>query len=159
MILLSWWGGEELNDAVCSRRVIFVRRVVRVVALRVSSPPPLIIVMTRRAAASSRLVFDKMTRDLHYGDYRQTTRPLQCARGHDEDVIASAVCDRCRRNILIFCNITTSAPAIRLRLKTTIGKCSPFILEFRVSNSEMNRRSVIRLWRVLTVHSVMYYYN
>jgi len=49
--------------------------------------------MTRRVAAS-RLVFDKMTRDVHYyGDYNGQ-RPLQRTRGHDEDVIAAAVCDR-----------------------------------------------------------------
>lgn len=70
------WRGVKRRGVLCSRRVIFVRRVVRVVALGVSLPP-LIIVMTRRAAAASRLVFDKMTRDVHYG---QTIRPLQRAR-------------------------------------------------------------------------------
>jgi len=122
---------------------------------------PLIIVMTRRVAAASRLVFDKMTRDdaTYITTATTTDRPLQRARGHDEDVIAAAVCDCCCRIILTFYDIITSACAIGLRFKTAIGECSSFITEFRVPNSEMNRRGIIQLWRVLRLRPCIVYYN
>jgi len=72
--------------------------------------------------------------------------------------MAAAVCDCCCRIILIFYNncIITSACAVRLRFKTAVGKCSPFISEYRVSNSEMNRRGIFQVWRVLRSHHAQY---
>lgn len=72
-----------------------------------------------------------------------TDRPLQRTRGHDEDVIVAAVCDCCRRIILIFYSIITRHLRHTVAFHNSDRKA--FTVYFGiswVSNAEMNRAAV-----------------